>query len=277
MAGTSPAKTIIELQSVDEGCGNGARYNSQERLMFDLSGQTALVTGASGGIGGAIARALHARGASLMLAGTRTDVLQALAVELGEHAHVGVADLADPQACEQLIKNTEAALGRIDILVNNAGLTRDALALRMTDADWQAVLDVDLTAAFRLTRAVLRGMVRRRHGRIIAVTSIVAVTGNPGQANYAAAKAAMIGMSKSIAAEVAGRGITVNCVAPGLIETAMTDKLTGDQRARLSAAIPAGRFGAPEDIAAAIVYLASAEAAYVTGHTLHVNGGMAML
>jgi 3-oxoacyl-[acyl-carrier protein] reductase len=245
--------------------------------VFDLSGQTALVTGASGGIGSAIARALHAQGVALMLAGTRAKILHALAAELGERAHVGLADLTDPQACDQLIKTAEAALGHVDILVNNAGLTRDALTLRMTDADWQAVLDVDLTAAFRLTRAVLRGMIRRRHGRIIAVTSIVAVTGNPGQANYAAAKAAMIGMSKSIAAEVAGRGITVNCVAPGFIETAMTGKLTADQRERLGAAIPAGRFGAPEDIAAAIVYLASAEAAYVTGQTLHVNGGMAMV
>jgi 3-oxoacyl-[acyl-carrier protein] reductase len=245
--------------------------------MFDLSGRTALVTGASGGIGGAIARALHAQGAELMLTGTRADALQSLAAELGGHAHVGLADLVDAQACDQLIKSAEAALGHIDILVNNAGLTRDALALRMTDADWQAVIDVDLTAAFRLTRATLRGMVRRRHGRIIAVTSVVAVTGNPGQANYAAAKAAIIGMSKSIAAEVAGRGITVNCVAPGFIETAMTNKLPADQRLRLGAAIPAGRFGAPEDVAAAIVYLASAEAAYVTGQTLHVNGGMAML
>jgi 3-oxoacyl-[acyl-carrier protein] reductase len=245
--------------------------------MFDLSGRTALVTGASGGIGGAIARALHAQGAVLMLAGTRAAALQTLAAEFGEGAHVGLADLAQPYACDQLIKQAEAALGHIDILVNNAGLTRDALALRMTDADWQAVLEVDLTAAFRLTRAVLRGMVRRRHGRIIAVTSIVGVTGNPGQANYAAAKAGIIGMSKSIAAEVAGRGVTVNCVAPGLIATAMTDKLTADQRARLGAAIPAGRFGTSEDVAAAIVYLASAEAAYVTGQTLHVNGGMAML
>ncbi len=245
--------------------------------MFDLSGRTALVTGASGGIGGAIARALHAQGAVLMLAGTRAAALQTLAAEFAEGAHVGLADLAQPDACDQLIKQAEAALGHIDILVNNAGLTRDALALRMTDADWQAVLEVDLTAAFRLTRAVLRGMVRRRHGRIIAVTSIVGVTGNPGQANYAAAKAGIIGMSKSIAAEVAGRGVTVNCVAPGLIATAMTDKLTADQRARLGAAIPAGRFGTSEDVAAAIVYLASAEAAYVTGQTLHVNGGMAML
>lgn len=245
--------------------------------MFDLSGRTALVTGASGGIGGAIARALHAQGAVLMLAGTRAAALQTLAAEFAEGAHVGLADLAQPDACDQLIKQAEAALGHIDILVNNAGLTRDALALRMTDADWQAVLEVDLTAAFRLTRAVLRGMVRRRHGRIIAVTSIVGVTGNPGQANYAAAKAGIIGMSKSIAAEVAGRGVTVNCVAPGLIATAMTDKLTTDQRTRLGAAIPAGRFGTSEDVAAAVVYLASAEAAYVTGQTLHVNGGMAML
>ncbi len=245
--------------------------------MFDLSGQTAVVTGASGGIGAAIARALHRQGAALMLAGTRAEALQALAAELGERAHVGLADLADPLAADRLIKHAEAALGHLDILVNNAGVARDALALRMTDQDWQAVLDIDLTAAFRLTRAALRGMVRRRRGRIIAVTSIVAQTGNPGQANYAAAKAGMIGMSKSIAAEVAGRGITVNCVAPGLIETAMTDKLSSDQRARLGAAIPAGRFGLPGDVAAAVVYLASAEAAYVTGHTLHVNGGMAML
>jgi 3-oxoacyl-[acyl-carrier protein] reductase len=245
--------------------------------MFDLRGQTALVTGASGGIGGAVARALHRQGAALMLAGTRAEALQALAAELGGDTQIGVADLGDPLACDRLIKDSEAALGRLDILVNNAGLTRDALALRMSDQDWQAVLEVDLTAAFRLTRAALRGMVRRRHGRIIAVTSIVAATGNPGQANYAAAKAALIGMSKSIAAEVASRGITVNCVAPGLITTAMTDKLSADQRARLGAAIPAGRFGLPDDVAAAIVYLASAEAAYVTGHTLHVNGGMAML
>ena len=245
--------------------------------MFDLSGQTALVTGASGGIGGAIARALHRQGAALMLAGTRAKALQALAAELGGETRMGLADLADPLACDRLIKEAEAAFGHLDILVNNAGLTRDALALRMSDQDWHAVLEVDLSAAFRLTRAALRGMVRRRRGRIIAVTSIVGATGNPGQANYAAAKAALIGMSKSIAAEVAGRGITVNCVAPGLIATAMTDKLSADQRTRLGAAIPAGRFGLPDDVAAAVVYLASAEAAYVTGHTLHVNGGMAML
>jgi 3-oxoacyl-[acyl-carrier protein] reductase len=245
--------------------------------MFDLSGQAALVTGASGGIGGAIARALHEQGATLMLAGTRRSALAALADELGARTHVGVADLAEPDAAERLVKDAEAGMGRLDILVNNAGITRDALALRMKDADWQAVLDLDLTAAFRLTRAALRGMLRRRHGRIIGVTSIVAFTGNPGQANYAAAKAAMIGMSKSIAAEVASRGITVNCVAPGFIETAMTAQLGEEQRAQLGTAIPAGRFGAPADVAAAIVYLASAEATYVTGQTLHVNGGMAML
>lgn len=245
--------------------------------MFDLSGQTALVTGASGGIGGAIARALYGQGAAVMLAGTRATVLRALAAELGGRAHIGVADLADPAAPDRLVKDAEAAMGRVDILVNNAGVTRDALALRMKDEDWQAVLEVDLTAAFRLIRAVLRGMIRHRHGRVIGVTSVVALTGNPGQANYAAAKAAMIGMSKSIAAEIADRGITVNCVAPGLISTAMTEKLTAEQRTRLAGAIPAGRFGAPEDVAAAVIYLASAEAAYVTGQTLHVNGGMAMV
>ncbi len=245
--------------------------------MFDLSSQTALVTGASGGIGGAIARALYHRGAQVMLAGTRASALEALAAELGERAHVGLADLSDPAAPDRLVKEAEAAMSRVDILVNNAGLTRDALALRMTDADFQAVLEVNLTAAFRLTRLVLRGMLRRRHGRIIGVTSVVAVTGNRGQANYAAAKAGMIGMSKSIAAEVAGRGITVNCVAPGAIVTPMTNKLTAEQQARLLGTIPAGRFGAPEDVAAAILYLASPEAAYVTGQTLHVNGGMAMV
>jgi 3-oxoacyl-[acyl-carrier protein] reductase len=245
--------------------------------MFDLSDQTALVTGASGGIGGAIARALHGRGVQVMLTGTRASVLSALAGELGERAHVGLGDLTEPAAPDRLLKEAEAVMGRVDILVNNAGVTRDALALRMTDADFQVVLDVNLTAAFRLTRLVLRGMLRRRHGRIIGVASVVAVTGNAGQANYAAAKAAMIGMSKSIAAEVAGRGITVNCVAPGAIMTAMTDKLTAEQQARLLGTIPAGRFGAPEDVAAAVVYLASPEAAYVTGQTLHVNGGMAMV
>ena len=245
--------------------------------MFDLSGQTALVTGASGGIGGAIARALHSQGAQVMVAGTRRDALSTLVNELGQNTHIGLANLVDPAATDRLVKDAETAMGRIDILVNNAGITRDALALRMDDESWRAVIEVNLTAAFRLTRAALRGMIRRRHGRVIGVTSVVAVTGNAGQANYAAAKAAMIGMSKSIAAEVAGRGITVNCIAPGAIATAMTEKLTAEHRARLLGAIPAGRFGAAEDVAAAVIFLASPEAGYVTGHTLHVNGGMAMV
>src|SRR5579863_4638266 len=245
--------------------------------MFDLSGQNALVTGASGGIGGAIARALHGQGAAVALAGTREAALKSLAVELGERAHVLTADLSQPAEPERLVKDAEAALGQIDILVNNAGITRDGLVMRMRDEDWQAVLEVNLTAGFRLIRAALRGMLRRRHGRIVSITSVVGVAGNPGQANYAASKAALIGMSKSIAAEVASRGITVNCIAPGFITTAMTGALTDDQRARGTAAIPLGRFGAPEEIGAAAVYLASAEAAYVTGQTLHVNGGMVMV
>jgi 3-oxoacyl-[acyl-carrier protein] reductase len=245
--------------------------------VFDLSGQTALVTGASGGIGGAIAKALHRHGAEVMLAGTRRAVLQGLAGELGDRVHLGVADLGDAATSDRLVKEAEAAMGRVDILVNNAGVNRDALALRMGEEDWQAVLEIDLTAAFRLIRAVLRGMIRRRHGRIVGVSSVVAISGNAGQANYAAAKAGMIGMSKSIAAEVAGRGITVNCIAPGLVVTAMTEKLNAEQRARLLGTIPAGRFGVPEEIAAAVVYLASAEAAYVTGQTLHINGGMVMV
>ena len=245
--------------------------------MFDLSGQTALVTGASGGIGGAIARGLHSRGAQVMVAGTRRDALGTLAAELGERAHIGLADLADPAAADRLVRDAERVMGRVDILVNNAGITRDALALRMDDESWRIVVEVNLTAAFRLMRAALRGMIRRRHGRVIGVTSVVAITGNAGQANYAAAKAAMIGMSKSVAAEIAGRGITVNCIAPGAIATAMTEKLTAEQRARLLGAIPAGRFGAPEDVAAAVIFLASPEAGYITGQTLHVNGGMAMV
>jgi len=245
--------------------------------MFDLSSQTALVTGASGGIGGAIARALHAQGATVLLAGTREAALKALAGELAERAHILTADLSQPDEPERLVREAEAAMGQIDILVNNAGITRDGLAMRMRDADWQAVLDVNLSAGFRLIRAALRGMLRRRHGRVICISSVSGVAGNAGQANYAASKAAMIGMAKSIAAEVATRGITVNCIAPGLITTAMTDKLSEDQRARIVAAIPMDRFGAPEEIAAAAVYLASAEAAYVTGQTLHVNGGMVMV
>jgi 3-oxoacyl-[acyl-carrier protein] reductase len=212
-----------------------------------------------------------------MLSGTRLDALTALERELGERVHVGLADLADPAIPDRLAKDAEAAMGRVDILVNTAGVTRDVLSLRLSDEDWETVLQINLTAAFRLTRAVLRGMVRRRHGRVIGVTSVVALGGNAGQANYAASKAGMIGMSKSIAAEVARRGITVNCVAPGFIVTAMTDRLAEEQRARLAEAIPAGRFGAAEEVAAAVVYLASAEAAYVTGQTLHINGGMLMV
>ena len=211
-----------------------------------------------------------------MLSGTRLGALTVLERELGERVHVGLADLADPAIPDRLAKDAEAAMGRVDILVNTAGVTRDVLSLRLSDEDWETVLQINLTAAFRLTRAVLRGMVRRRHGRVIGVTSVVALGGNAGQANYAAAKAGMIGMSKSIAAEVARRGVTVNCVAPGFIVTAMTDRLAQEQRARLAEAIPVGRFGAAEEVAAAVAYLASAEAAYVTGQTLHVNGGMAM-
>jgi 3-oxoacyl-[acyl-carrier protein] reductase len=245
--------------------------------MFDLTGRHALVTGASGGIGGAIARALHASGAKVALAGRRREALDALAAELGERAFVVVGDLAQLDLIDGLFKDAETALGQVDILVNNAGFTRDGLAIRMKDEDWQRVLDVDLTAGFRLARAALRGMMKRRWGRLIGITSIVGVTGNPGQANYAAAKAGMIGMSKALAQEVASRGITVNCVAPGFIATPMTDALPAEQAERLKTAIPAGRLGAPGDVAAGVVYLASEEAAYVTGQTLHVNGGMAMI
>jgi 3-oxoacyl-[acyl-carrier protein] reductase len=245
--------------------------------MFDLTGKSALVTGASGGIGGAIARALHRQGANVGLSGTRTEPLETLKAELGERAHVLPADLGDPAAIEGLLKSAEAALGGIDILVNNAGLTRDNLAMRMKDEDWQKVIDVNLTAGFRLARGAMRGMMKKRWGRIIGITSIVGVTGNPGQANYAAAKAGMIGMSKALAQELASRGITVNCVAPGFIETQMTGALNDDQKARIMATIPAGRLGQSDEIAAAVVYLASPEAAYVTGQTIHVNGGMAMI
>ncbi len=245
--------------------------------MFDLSGKGALVTGASGGIGGAVARALHASGASVALSGTRVDALDALKAELGERAAVTPCDLSQAEAVAALFGEAEAALGQVDILVNNAGLTRDNLSMRMKDEEWQAVIEVNLTAAFRLSRAALKAMMRRREGRIIGITSVVGVTGNPGQANYAASKAGMIGMSKSLAAEVASRGITVNCVAPGFVETAMTDRLPEAQREKLLERIPARRLGMVDDVAAAVVYLASGEAAYVTGQTLHVNGGMAMI
>ncbi len=245
--------------------------------MFDLTGKKALVTGASGGIGGEIARALHAAGADVALSGTRRDALEALAAKLGARAFVTPADLRDSDGAAQLVKDAEAALGQIDILINNAGLTRDGLAMRMKDEDWQTVLDVNLSAAFRLSRAVLRGMMRNRWGRIVAITSIVGVTGNAGQTNYAASKAGLIGMSKSLAQEVASRGITVNCIAPGFIETAMTEALNEQQRESLAGSIPAGRFGSVADIASGAVYLASEEASYVTGQTLHINGGMAMI
>jgi len=245
--------------------------------MFDLGGKTALVTGASGGIGAAVARSLHGAGATVVLTGTREGPLEALSAELGVRAHPLSCDLSDPAAVDALPGRASAAAGAIDILINNAGITRDGLFMRMSDADWQDVLDINLTAAFRLCRGVLRGMMKARWGRIVTVTSIVGATGNPGQGNYAAAKAGLVGMSKSLAAEVAGRGITVNCIAPGFISTAMTDKLTDDQKSRILGQIPAGRMGQPEEIAAAALYLSSAEAGYVTGATLHVNGGMAMI
>jgi 3-oxoacyl-[acyl-carrier protein] reductase len=245
--------------------------------MFDLGGRSALITGASGGIGGAIARALHGAGASVVLAGTRREALDALARALGERAFVASSDLADPAACDALIKTAEEVAGQLDILVNNAGLARDQLAVRMKDDDWQKVIDIDLTAGFRLARAALRGMMRRRWGRIVAITSVVGAIGNPGQANYAAAKAGMAGMSKAIAYEVATRGITVNCVAPGFIATTMTEALTEDQRDRLTTRVPMGRMGTPDEVAACVLFLASEEARYITGHTLHVNGGMAMI
>jgi 3-oxoacyl-[acyl-carrier protein] reductase len=245
--------------------------------MFDLTGRAALVTGASGGIGGAIARALHGQGAAVALSGTRIEPLEALAAELGERAHVTPCDLSDADGLEALPKQATEAMGGLDILINNAGLTRDNLFMRMSDEEWDTVIGVNLTAAFRLSRAVLRGMMRKRWGRIIGVTSIVGVTGNPGQGNYAAAKAGMIGMSKSLAAEVASRGITVNCIAPGFITTAMTDKLSEEQKEKLLGAIPTGRMGTSDEIASAAVYLASEEASYVTGQTVHVNGGMAMI
>ena len=245
--------------------------------MFNLSGRSALVTGASGGIGGAIVRALHGQGAQVALSGTRRQALDDLAAELGAGAHVTPCNLGDSAAVDRLVEQAGAAMGRVDILVNNAGITRDGLVLRMKDVDWQAVLDVNLSAGFRLARAALRGMMRARWGRIIGITSIVAVAGNPGQVNYAAAKAGMIGMTKALAQEVATRSITVNCLAPGFIASPMTDALSAEQQASLLANIPAGRLGDGADVAAGVVYLASEEACYVTGQTLHVNGGMAMI
>jgi 3-oxoacyl-[acyl-carrier protein] reductase len=245
--------------------------------MFDLTGKTALVTGASGGIGGAIAQALHAAGATVALSGTRTAPLEALAADLGSRAHVLTCDLSDPASVEALPKAAAAAMGSVDILVNNAGITRDNLFMRMSDEEWQSVIDVNLTSTFRLCRGVLRGMMKARWGRIVNVSSVVGATGNPGQGNYAASKAGMVGMSKSLAAEVASRNITVNCVAPGFITTAMTDKLTEDQKSRILTSVPAGRMGEASEIAAAVLYLASPEAGYVTGAVLHVNGGLAMI
>jgi 3-oxoacyl-[acyl-carrier protein] reductase len=244
--------------------------------MFSLEGKVALVTGATGGIGAEIARALHRQGAKVALSGTRKEVLETLAAEL-KGALVAPANLSDPAAPAALVEQVEAAFGKLDILVNNAGFTRDGLAMRMADKDWSDVLEVDLTAPFRLVRAAMRGMMKRRAGRIISIASIVGVTGNPGQANYAAAKAGLIGMSKSLAQELASRGITVNVVAPGFIATPMTDALNDQQKARLMERIPLGRMGEAADIAAAVAYLSSEEAGWVTGATLHVNGGMAMI
>lgn len=245
--------------------------------MFDLTGKAALVTGASGGIGSEIAKVLHGAGASVVLSGTRVEPLEALAAELGARAHVLPCNLSDPASVEALPKAAAEAMGSVDILVNNAGITRDNLFMRMSDEEWLSVIDVNLTSTFRLCRGVLRGMMKARWGRIVNISSVVGTSGNPGQANYAAAKAGMVGMSKSLAAEVASRGVTVNCVAPGFITTAMTEKLTEDQKVRILASVPAGRMGDAAEIAAAVLYLASPEAAYVTGATLHVNGGMTMI
>ncbi|CDO60872.1 3-oxoacyl-[acyl-carrier protein] reductase [Candidatus Phaeomarinobacter ectocarpi] len=245
--------------------------------MFDLTGKTALVTGATGGIGGAIAKSLHAQGATVGISGTRENVLNEVASDLGDRVHVLPCNLGDADAVDALPKQAEGALGQVDILVNNAGITRDNIFMRMKDDEWDQVLAVNLTASFRLSRGLMRGMMKRRWGRIVGITSVVGVTGNPGQANYAAAKAGMIGMTKSIAQEVASRGITANCVAPGFIQTAMTDVLDDGQKEAISTRIPAGRLGTSDEIAAATLYLASEEAAYVTGQTIHVNGGMAMI
>lgn len=245
--------------------------------MFDLTGKNALITGASGGIGGAIATALHSAGATVALSGTRVEPLEALASELGERAHVLPCNLSDGEAVDALPKQAIEAMGSVDILVNNAGITRDQIFMRMSDEEWDSVINVNLTSTMRLCRGVMRPMMKSRWGRIINISSIVGATGNPGQVNYAASKAGMVGMTKSIAYEVASRGITANCVAPGFIATAMTEKLTDDQKGKINAQIPAARMGEAQEIAAAVLYLASAEAGYTTGATVHVNGGMAMI
>jgi 3-oxoacyl-[acyl-carrier protein] reductase len=246
--------------------------------MFTLAGKNAIVTGASGGLGKAIATALYAQGAKVVLSGTKVDALKTLQTDLGDRSFVSPANLSDPAAPAALLKDAEAQLGSgVDILVNNAGLTRDGLAVRMKDEDWDAVINVNLSSTFRLSRAVLKGMMSRRWGRIVNITSIVGVTGNGGQANYAASKAGIIGMTKSLAQEMAARSITANCIAPGFIVTAMTDALTEDQKNRIMANIPAGYIGEAKDVAAAVIYLASDEARYITGQTIHVNGGMAMI
>lgn len=245
--------------------------------MFELTGKTALVTGATGGLGGAIARALHKQGATVAISGTRKDVLDALAGELKDRVHVLPCDLSDKDQVEALVPQAEAAMEKLDILVANAGVTKDNLFVQLRDEDWDSVININLTATFRLSRAAMKTMMRRRFGRIIGITSVVGVTGNPGQGNYTAAKAGMIGMMKSIAKEYAKRGVTANCVAPGFVATPMTDKLNEKQREAIMAMVPANRLGTPDDIAAAVVYLASDEASYVTGQTLHVNGGMAMI
>ncbi|NVJ99806.1 MAG: 3-oxoacyl-[acyl-carrier-protein] reductase [Alphaproteobacteria bacterium] len=245
--------------------------------MFDLTGKKALVTGATGGIGAAIAKALHAAGAEVAISGTRAEKLEALKGELGDRVHVIAANLSDRASVDQLAKDAAETMGSVDILVNNAGITKDNLAMRMKDEDWDSVMQVNLESSFRLIKALMRGMMKSRWGRVVNITSVVGVTGNPGQANYCASKAGMIGMSKALASELASRGVTVNCVAPGFIGTPMTDVLTDDQKSAITKNIPSGELGEPEDIASAVLYLASAEAKYVTGQTLHVNGGMAMI
>ena len=244
--------------------------------MFDLTGKTALVTGATGGIGAAVARALHAQGATVAISGTRREVLDTLAGELGSRVHVLPCDLADKNAVELLVPSAEEKMEKLDILVANAGVTKDNLFVQLKDEDWDQVIAVNLTATFRLTRAAVKTMMRRRFGRVIGISSIVGVTGNPGQGNYTAAKAGMIGMMKSVAAEYAKRNVTANCIAPGFIATPMTDKLNDKQREAILGRVPAGKLGTPADVAAAAVYLASDEAGYITGQTLHINGGMAM-